>query len=81
MGHFIESKYGNAILKDTKGYFYLVNNRAKKCDKIFWKCREYKKLKCYAKATTTGVYVSEWRGEHNHPPVPRGRVGTALVFD
>jgi len=69
-GRFSESKFGNAVLQDKRGFFYHVNNRAQKCNKIFWKCREYRKTRCLAKATTNGVYVLSWGGSHNHAVPP-----------
>jgi hypothetical protein len=70
MGRFVESKFGNTLLLDKAGYVYLVKNKMKKNAKIHWACREFKKEKCYAKATTEGIYVTKWQGEHNHPIRP-----------
>ena len=70
MGRFVESKFGNTLLLDKAGYVYLVKNKMKKNAKIHWACREFKKEKCYAKATTEGIYVTKWQGEHNHPVRP-----------
>ena len=31
-----------------------------------WKCRERGISKCPARASTKGIYVKNWRNEHNH---------------
>ena len=42
-------------------------------NRTYWRCREYDKQKkcnqetCPARATTDGIYVKNWRFEHNHP--------------
>ena len=70
MGRFVESKFGNTLLLDKEGFVYLVKHKMKNSSKIHWACREFKKEKCYAKALTEGIYVTRWKGEHNHPLRP-----------
>ena len=78
MGAFIESKFGNSLLLDKEGHVYKTNCRDRIGRKIYWICREYEKQgkagiepgsRCTARATTDGIYVKNWKGPHNHPPV------------
>jgi len=61
---FMKSKYGNAVLIDKAGYVYRSN--LKKESKIYWRCRNYERFKCSARAVTDGFYVVSWNGEHSH---------------
>ena len=63
---FVRTKFGNAMLVDTAGFVYNCNNKTK--NKIFWKCRDYFKHKCTAKATTEGLYIAFKSGSHIHSP-------------
>ena len=60
----MKSKYGNAVLLDKAGYAYRSN--LKKETKIYWRCRNYERFKCNARAVTDGFYVVSWNGEHSH---------------
>ena len=60
----MKSKYGNAVLIDKAGYVYRSN--LKKESKIYWRCRNYERFKCSARAVTDGFYVVSWSGEHAH---------------
>ena len=61
---FMKSKYGNALLVDKAGYVFRTN--LKKESKIYWRCRNYERFKCAARAVTEGFYVISWTGEHCH---------------
>ena len=62
---FTTSALGNPMLVDSGGKTYKKNNSKK--DRTFWKCSNYRKFKCYARAITeAGNYVVKYRGRHNH---------------
>ena len=63
---FIATKNNKTFLLDNSGqYAYKVCS--KYGDKTYWACRN-KSLKnnCLARAITDGMYVTYWKGEHNH---------------
>ena len=61
---FMRSKFGNAVLMDKLGYVYRSN--LKKESRMYWRCRDYERFKCNARAVTEGFYVTCWTGSHNH---------------
>ena len=61
---FMRSKFGNAVLMDKLGYVYRSN--LKKESRMYWRCRDYERFKCNARAVTDGFYVMCWTGTHNH---------------
>ena len=68
---FIESRNGKPMLLDRNGQGFISHK--KHGVRTYWCCREYKKQRkrnqetCPARATTDGIYVKNWRFEHNHP--------------
>lgn len=62
---FQTSQRGNGLLLDQEGGLYYSND--KHGDKVQWKCRQYRKTKCLARALTKGSFVIKWSGAHNHP--------------
>ena len=74
IARFVDSKFGNHMLVDKAGHIYQVNTRNPKGTKIYWICRQKQRekdptKKCNARATTTGIHVLAWTGEHNHPVI------------
>ncbi|KAJ8665090.1 hypothetical protein QAD02_006752 [Eretmocerus hayati] len=57
------------------GYIYSKNGRSNIGGKIYWICRRYKKYKCQARATTSGILISQnliihkgpKESKHSHP--------------
>ena len=63
-GNFIKSQRGNPQLMDTKGFIY---NKTKLSRNIQnWECISRQKLKCHAKAQTSGIHIVNIKGGHNH---------------
>ena len=58
----------NPMLLDKDGYVFTANK--KRGRKIYWICRENKNMKCPAKASTNGIYVTKWTNKHNHEKRP-----------
>ena len=54
------------ILEDSDGYLYKLHHIGKR--KSLWRCRNYRKFKCHARAATKDEYIIEWIGVHTHPP-------------
>ena len=65
---FVESSKANPMLLDKDGYVFTANR--KRGRKIYWLCRENKNMKCPAKASTNGIYVTKWTDKHNHEKRP-----------
>ena len=76
LARFVESKNGNPLLVDKKGHVFQTVRTNVDGTRIYWKCREYKRVKkhkgdkpCHAKAVTKGIHVLQWTEEHNHEVV------------
>ena len=72
VARYVESRHGNMNLVDRAGHVFQMNHRNRTGKKIYWTC-EYKRQnkrfqedKCTARATTVGIHVLAWTGEHNH---------------
>ena len=57
------------VLEDKQGYRYYRHTMKK--SKIYWRCSDFSKCKCGARAITKDIYVMSWSGVHNHK-VPYG---------
>merc|ERR1712083_1004019 len=78
---FVRSRVGSQLLSDKEGFLYKINNKSKKSGNIWWKCREYDKVKCMAKATTAGHFVLSWNGIHNHQVPIQDYTEQIAIFD
>ena len=61
---FIQSKHGNALLKDKFGFTYRATRYYE--NKRYWCCLRYDKHRCKARAVTENSLVLSLNGEHNH---------------
>ena len=62
---------GRNVLRDrTFGYTYCRHVKELRTGvlKQYWRCIEYKKQNCLARAITKDHTVTRWYGEHNHSP-------------
>jgi len=66
-GRFLRSKFGNALLIDSRDFQYQVNRKME--SRIYWKCTKVKKFRCKAKAVTEGFFIISKNGAHNHNAV------------
>ena len=65
LGQFIKSQRGNPQLMDTSGYIY--NKTKIRRNLQNWECISRQKLKCHARAQTSGLHIVQIKGEHSHP--------------
>ena len=64
---FITSQKGTPLLLDSAGYLYHKHQHSRKFpSKVYWKCVNYPKLKCTARATTDGAHIINFTAKHNH---------------
>ena len=64
--HFCKSARGAANLMDSEGHVYYKHKNSSS-GKVFWDCRDRRKIKCHGRATTSGFVIVK-KSAHNHPP-------------
>ena len=73
VAHFMRSTKGHAQLVDKSGYIY--NKTKIRRNLQNWECISRQKLKCHARAQTSGLHIVQIKGEHSHPiPDPHHRL-------
>jgi len=69
---FVKSSRGHAQLVDKLGFIYNKHQSNAKGTLIWWKCREFfsrkSEMKCRARATTQGFYITKRTNVHTHQP-------------
>ena len=69
---FVKSSRGHAQLVDKLGFIYNKHQSNSKGTLIWWKCREFfnrkSEMKCRARATTQGFYITKRTSVHTHQP-------------
>ena len=69
---FVKSARGHAQLVDKLGYVYNKHQSNKQGTLIWWKCREFfsrkTEVRCRARATTEGFFITKHTNVHTHPP-------------
>ena len=69
---FVKSSRGHAQLVDKLGFIYNKHQGNAKGTLIWWKCREFfnrkSEMKCRARATTQGFYITKRTNVHTHQP-------------
>jgi len=65
---FLRSQKGQPLLMDRAGYLYCANRKTDK--RIYWKCQNFRKKNCKARALTEGFFVTKKSGFHTHQPNP-----------
>jgi hypothetical protein len=72
VAQFIKSSKNCAQLVDKLGYIYNKHQRNTDGTLIWWKCREFfnrkAEMKCRARATTQGFYITKRTSVHTHQP-------------
>ena len=68
MAKYTSSKHGNPQLVDSVGYSYIRHKSNNSATKVYWRCQMRTKINCMARATTEGIFIVKYIGEHIHPP-------------
>jgi len=72
VAQFIKSSKNCAQLVDKLGYIYNKHQRNTDGTLIWWKCKEFQRnkteIRCRARCTTKGFYITKKTNVHTHPP-------------
>ena len=72
VAEFIKSSKNCAQLVDKLGYIYNKHQRNTDGTLIWWKCKEFQRnkteIRCRARCTTKGFYITKKTNVHTHPP-------------
>jgi len=68
---FLKGKRGIIMKDPTDGYMYCKNHGV--ANKMYWRCKWYRRHKCKATAVTCGFKLTAKSNPHNHPVIT-GRI-------